>query len=84
MHSLYYFAASTDSGCLIGCDHQHATVLSAAACIDTPAGFVMAVENQEMRPLDDREEGDFQLAAGHVRGEKAPALRIPLLKPSWR
>ena len=28
--NLYYFAAWTDSGCLLGCDHHHRTVISAA------------------------------------------------------
>lgn len=59
---LFYFAALTDSGCLLGCDHQHETVLSAAACISNAGGYVIAVEKGELRALSDEEEAKFQEA----------------------
>jgi hypothetical protein len=67
MPSLYYFAAWTDSGCLMGCDHEHGTVISAVACISSAGGYVVAVENGHLRELHDAEEREFQLAM--YRGE---------------
>jgi hypothetical protein len=60
MSSLYYFAAWTDSGCLLGCDHQHQTVTSATFCIANAGGYVIAVENGELRELTDEEVLEFQ------------------------
>lgn len=62
MTPLYYFAAWTDSGCLCGCAHEHATVISAVACISCAGGYVIAVENKEYRQLTEKEEKVFQLA----------------------
>jgi hypothetical protein len=62
MSSFYYFAAGTDSGCLFGCDHEHRTVISAVACIATAGGYVVAVENGELRQLNYKEEAEFQFA----------------------
>jgi hypothetical protein len=62
MKDLYYFAASTDSGCLLGCDHQHQTVTSAVPCISCAGGYVIAVENGKYRALNDVEEAEFQKA----------------------
>jgi hypothetical protein len=61
MKTVYYFAAWTDSDCLLGCDHQHKTVTSAVACINIAGGYVIAVENQ-LRELTEAEEAEFQLA----------------------
>jgi hypothetical protein len=72
MASLYYFAAYTDSGCLCGCDHEHATVISAIARISAAGGYVLAVEDRQLRELNRSEEKEFQLAMYHgeimVRG----------------
>ena len=62
MKDIYYFAAYTDSGCLLGCDHHHRTVCSAAACISSPGGYVIAVENGSYRQLNDAEEREFKAA----------------------
>jgi hypothetical protein len=59
---MYYFAASTDSGVVLGCEHQHATVISAVACISTAGGYVVAVEHCRLRELNDAEEAEFQQA----------------------
>jgi hypothetical protein len=67
MASLYYFAAYTDSGCLIGCDHEHATVVSAVACIFAAGGYVVAVEDGQLRELNIREDEESKLAT--YRGE---------------
>ena len=65
MASLCYFAAYTDLGCLCGCDHEHATVISAVACISAPGGYVVAVEDGQLRELNSSEEREFQLAIYH-------------------
>jgi hypothetical protein len=62
MNNLYYFAAYTDSGCLVGCDHAHATVVSATACISCAGGYPIAVDNGVLRALNDAEEAEFQEA----------------------
>jgi hypothetical protein len=65
MASLYYFAGYTDSGCLIGCDHEHATVISAVACLSAGGGYVVAVEDGQLRELSSSEEKEFELARYH-------------------
>jgi hypothetical protein len=62
MNNIYYFAAWTDSGFLLGCDHQHATVISATACISCAGGYPIAVEGGVLRALNDAEEREFQEA----------------------
>jgi hypothetical protein len=57
---LYYFAAWTDSGCLLGCDHKHETVTEAVNCISCAGSYVVAVENGVYRGLSDSEEMEFQ------------------------
>jgi hypothetical protein len=67
MSSTFYFSAWTDSGCLLGCPHEHPTVTSAVACISCAGGYVIAVEKGVLRALTDREEVEFQKA---MYGEK--------------
>jgi hypothetical protein len=62
MHSTFYFAAWTDSGCLLGCDHEHQTVTSAVPCISCAGGYVIAVERGMLRAMTDGEEAEFQHA----------------------
>jgi hypothetical protein len=62
MRCIYYYAAYTDSHCIIGCQHQHATVISAVACVSAAGGYVIAVENNVNRQLNDAEELIFQKA----------------------
>jgi hypothetical protein len=62
MSSTFYFSAWTDSGCLLGCPHEHPTVTSAAACISCAGGYVIAVEKGVLRALTDVEEVEFQRA----------------------
>jgi len=62
MNSIYYFAAWTDSGFLLGCDHEHQTVTEAVACISCADGYVIAVENNGLRALTDEEEAECQCA----------------------
>jgi hypothetical protein len=59
---MHYFAAWTDSGLLHGCDHEHATVISAAACIANAGAYVIAVEDGVLRELNDAEEKKLQHA----------------------
>lgn len=69
MRTTFYFAAWTDSGCLLGCDHEHQTVTSAAACISWAGGFVIAVEKGVLRALTDNEEAEFQHAMYGIKPE---------------
>ncbi|MGA8490342.1 MAG: hypothetical protein WB711_07970 [Terriglobales bacterium] len=74
MSSTFYFAAWTDSGCLLGCDHEHQTVTSAVACITCAGGYVVAAEKSVLRALTDAEEEEFQRA---MYGPKAkPGRRL--------
>jgi hypothetical protein len=84
MKAPYYFAAWTDSDCLLGCDHEHKTVTSAAACISSVGGYVVAVTKGRLRELDDTEEAEFQRAmCGTERETKKAfeALRSAILEP---
>jgi hypothetical protein len=74
----HYFAAWTDSDCLLGCDHKHATVVSAVACIATTGGYVIAVEKGVLRELSYREEAEFQLAKyGNENAKSALRTFVP-------
>ena len=72
MSSIYYFSAWTDSGCFLGCEHEHSTVTSAVACISRAGGYVLAVEKGVQRTLNDREQAEFQTA---MFGSKAESAR---------
>jgi hypothetical protein len=71
MRSTFYFAAWTDSGCLLGCDHQHQTVTSAVPCISCAGGYVIAVEKGVLRAMTDAEEAEFQHAMYGTKAETA-------------
>jgi hypothetical protein len=63
MLSRYYFAAWNDSGCLLGCEHKHETVIAAVACCTSAAGsYVVAGENGDLRELNEKEESEFRYA----------------------
>jgi hypothetical protein len=62
MSSIYYSAAWTDSGFLLGCSHEHETIMEAASCIPCAGGYVVAVEDGAMRSLAAEEEYEFQCA----------------------
>lgn len=86
MADLHYFAAWTDSGCLLGCDHKHLTVVSAVVCAQSAraAAYVIAVEDGILRELNDCEEREFQLAmygTGIVRGRIRVLRPLHLIKP---
>jgi hypothetical protein len=83
MKKLHYFAASTDSGCLLGCEHEHQTVTSATACISTAGGYVVGVENDKYRALNDAEEAEFQRAMyGSEAVEAKPKAQTLLIQVS--
>ena len=79
MQDLYYFAAWTESGCLLGCDHEHKTVSSAVACTATGSAgpYVVAVEKGKLRQLNETEEVEFQRGMYGIAG--AEAVQINLL-----
>jgi|ERR1035438_4602718 hypothetical protein len=61
--NIYYFASWTDSGFLLGCDHEHQTVAEAVDCnssISHAGSYVVAVENDVLRALTDIEDAEFQ------------------------
>jgi len=60
MKSIYYSAAWTDSGFLLGCSHEHETIVEADSCIPCAGGYVVGVENGVMRSLTAEQEGEFQ------------------------
>jgi hypothetical protein len=74
MTALYYFAAWTDSGCLIGCSHEHGTVSEAVACIACAGGYVIAVENGVLRALTAEEEAQFQRAIDAAYRDRPAAV----------
>ena len=76
MRHVYYYAAFTDGECIIGCQHQHATIISAVACISAAGGYVIAVENNENRQLNDAEELVFQRAMYSTGREQLLAARL--------
>ena len=69
MKTVHYFAAWTDSGCLLGCEHEHKTVVSAVACINRAGGYVVAVETH-LRELNEDEEAQFQHAMFGTASER--------------
>jgi hypothetical protein len=43
MKSIHYSAAWTDSGFLLGCSHEHETIVDADSCIPCAGGYVVGV-----------------------------------------
>jgi len=61
MEKRHYAAVHTDSGCcLLGCDHKHQNVMTAAACISEAGGYVVAVCRGKYLPLTKEEDAEFQ------------------------
>lgn len=77
MSSTYYFAAWTDSGCLLGCWHQHQTVSEAASCISYAGGYVIAVEDGVMRCTTAEEEAEFQYSVCARRNDTPIVEFVP-------
>ena len=73
MSSMYYSAAWTDSGFLLGCSHEHETIAEADSCIPCAGGYVVGVENGVMRSLTAEEEAEFQRAV-HSHSTDNPAV----------
>ena len=69
---MFYSAAWTDSGFLLGCSHEHETIVEAASCIPCAGGYVVAVENGVMRSLTAEEEAEFQRVHYAPRTDKPP------------
>jgi hypothetical protein len=70
---VYYSAAWTDSGFLLGCSHEHETIGEANSCIPCAGGYVVAVENSVMRSLTAEEEAEFR------RVHYAPRTETPIV-----
>jgi hypothetical protein len=69
---MYYSAAWTDSGFLLGCSHEHETIVEAHSCIPCAGGYVVGVENNVMRSLTAEEEAEFQRVRYAPRTDKPP------------
>lgn len=76
----HYFAAWTDSGCFLGCDHEHLTIASAVACIPCAGGYVVAVEDGTLHALNDSEVIEFQAA---MHGAPEPKRVVPPNGLKW-
>jgi hypothetical protein len=72
MKSIYYSAAWTECGFLLGCSHEHETIVEANSCIPCAGGYVVGVENGVMRSLTAEEESEFQRAHDAPRNDKPP------------
>jgi hypothetical protein len=70
MGKTHYVAVYSDSGCLCGCDHKHATIAAAVACISQPGGYVVAVRQGKYRHLDDAEQLECQRTTYGERRER--------------
>jgi hypothetical protein len=81
MSSMYYSAAWTDSGFLLGCSHEHETIVEADSCIPCAGGYVVAVENGVMRSLTAEEESEFQ-GAHYERRTDNPAVGTTPIAPA--
>jgi hypothetical protein len=79
MKSIYYSAAWTDSGFLLGCSHEHETIVEANSCISSAGGYVVGVENGVMRSLTEEEESEFQRAHHAPRTDNpVPETTVPV------
>src|SRR5450755_2717002 len=68
-----YSAAWTDSGFLLGCSHEHETIVEADSCIPCAGGYVVGVENGVMRSLTAEEEAEWQRVHYRPRTNKPAA-----------
>jgi len=76
MTYMSYSAAWTECGCFLSCWHEHKTVVEAASCIPCAGGYVVGVENGDMRSLTAEEESEFQCAVPNPPlGERRVALK---------
>jgi hypothetical protein len=76
MKSIYYSAAWTDSGFLLGCSHEHETIVETNSCIPCAGGYVVGVENGVMRSLTAEEEAEFQRVHYAPRTDRPPVDAI--------
>jgi hypothetical protein len=80
MKPIYYSAAWTDSGFLLGCSHEHETIVEAVSCIPCAGGYVISVENGVTRSLKPHEEAEFKNAiqdSSKYPAPHPPALAVP-------
>lgn len=83
MSKRYFVAVYTDcDSCVVGCEHKHQNVTTAAACISAPGGYVVAVRRRKFLPLTNAEESEFQKAM-HGRREEKETSHLSML-PSPR
>ena len=72
MNATSYYAAYAESRYAVtACFHDHHTIYSAAACIHSAGGYVVAVEDGVLRALTGTEDLEFQKA---MRGRALPSV----------
>src|ERR1700737_2278399 len=81
MNSMFYSAAWTDSGFLLGCSHEHETIVEADSCIPCSGGYVVATENGALRALTMNEEAEVQRVHYAPRTDN-PAVETPPAAPA--
>jgi hypothetical protein len=81
MGKRHFVAVYTDSGFMLGCDHKHQNIMTAAACISQPGGYVVAVQRRKYFPLTEIEEAEFQSAMFGREDLKGSAPDVSLLSP---
>jgi hypothetical protein len=74
---VFYAAAWTDSGFLLGCSHEHETIADADSCIPCAGGYVVGGENDVMRSLTPEEEAEFQRVHYARRTDNPPVATTP-------
>lgn len=85
MNSICYFVAWDDSGCLLGCCHEHTTIREAVQCINCAGAYVLAIENGTLRALTADEELEVKRLRCAPRTDNLDDVRVtPINRPSRR
>jgi len=87
MTSVCYFVAWDDSGCLLGCWHEHTTISEAVECINCAGAYVLAIENGVLRALTVDEETEFKRlrCASHSDNPQHDAMQVvPVNRPAMK
>jgi hypothetical protein len=69
---MFYSTAWTDSGFLLGCSHEHETIVDADCCIPCAGGYVVGVQNGVMHSLTAEEEAEFERVHNAPRTDNPP------------
>lgn len=87
MTSVCYFVAWDDSGCLLGCLHEHPTISETVECINCAGAYVVAIESGVLRALTVDEESEFKRLRCASHTDKPPhgAIQlVPVNRPAMK